>query len=237
MSQPPQQKALANVCLFCNEILSSPSMCTFCGFKFCSEHKETKNHHCIKTRYIGYTKPNPNSTKSPNVASGKFKVVCENCGFVSAKPTLIEYAGEELIQHTQIVGCSEKIFLEEVHEEESKVIPTINSNEVELQSENSKQTSLLDFKNSLIKKENTKPKPELSIKPKPISASEIDSETQSSQDFDDLISNKQTMAAKLAPLVEQLTNLASLKEKGVLTEQEFIFIKKELIKNLHKNNV
>ncbi len=38
------------------------------------------------------------------------------CGFTTSKGVPIEYAGEELVQHTQIVGCSEKIFLEEVYE-------------------------------------------------------------------------------------------------------------------------
>ena len=75
------QKSLANVCLFCGEGLNSPLMCTFCGFKFCEEHKSTENHQCIKTRYSEYIRKNQGA--NPNISNGDFKVVCEMCGFCS----------------------------------------------------------------------------------------------------------------------------------------------------------
>ncbi len=109
------QKSLANICLFCGERLNSPSMCTYCGFRFCDEHKPSEAHQCIKTRYSEYIKKTDPKLPS-NIATGSFRVVCEMCGFTTSKGVPIEYAGEELVQHTQIVGCSEKIYLEEVNE-------------------------------------------------------------------------------------------------------------------------
>lgn len=109
------QTSLASICLFCGERLNSPSMCTYCGFRFCDEHKSTDTHQCIKTRYTEYIRKTDSKVPS-NIASGTFRVVCEMCGFTTSKGVPIEYAGEELVQHTQIVGCSEKIFLEEVYD-------------------------------------------------------------------------------------------------------------------------
>jgi len=70
----------------------------------------TDRHQCIKTRYVEFIK---RTEKDPNVSNGFFRVVCNVCGYVSKKPTPIEYAGEELTQHTQMIGCSQNIFLEE----------------------------------------------------------------------------------------------------------------------------
>lgn len=143
-------------------------MCKFCGFKFCDEHMETDRHQCIKTRYVEFIK---RTNKAPNVANGLFKVVCNVCGFVSKKPTPIEYAGEELTQHTQMIGCVDKIFLEEAKSEDEDL------NKIE-------------------------------VKPK---------EKESNHD---------------ESTVEQILKLSSFKEKGMISEDEFDFIKKELIKKL-----
>ena len=45
MDQSQSQKSLANVCLFCGEGLNSPSMCTYCGFRFCDEHSDEVRRH------------------------------------------------------------------------------------------------------------------------------------------------------------------------------------------------
>jgi len=179
------QKSLANICRFCGERLSSPSMCTYCGFKFCNDHKPTQTHQCIKTRYSEYIrKSNPNEI--PNMASGNFRVICDICGFTTSKGTPIEYAGEELVQHTQIVGCSEKIFLEEVNEPiASDSIPSTDST-----------------------------KNQEKIKPEEI------------QHFKSKNTNKS------ASIVDQIIKLSELKEKGLISDQEFSNIKKELIKKL-----
>ena len=179
------QKTLANVCLFCGEGLNSPSMCTFCGFKFCDEHKSTENHQCIKTRYSEYIKKSPYA--QPNISKGQFRVVCEMCGFNTTKGVPIEYAGEELIQHTQLVGCSEKVFLEEIKDlQDSLSIESVSS----------------DGKiNENIQTPSTEP-------------------------------NTSNLSSNQTSVVDQIIKLVSLKEKGIISEQEFLYIKAELIKKL-----
>jgi len=132
---------------------------------------ETAKHQCIKTRYVEFIK---RSDKPPNVTNGFFRVVCNVCGFVSKKPTQIEYAGEELTQHTQMIGCSDNIFLEETNPDDEN----------------------LD-----------------TIDVKPSENQEISSDDST---------------------VEQILKLSSFKEKGMISEDEFNFIKKELIKKLKK---
>src|SRR3990172_753834 len=140
------QKSLANVCLFCGEGLKSPSMCTYCGFKFCDEHKSPNGHQCIKTRYSEYIRKSLGA--HPNVSKGKFIIVCEICGFNTKKGVPIEYAGDELIQPTKTV-------------------------------------------------------------PSPSNAT----------------SNQ-------ASIIDEIVKLSALKEKGMISEQEFLYIKNELIKKI-----
>jgi len=187
----PSQKSIANVCLFCGEGLSSPKMCTFCGFKFCEDHKSTESHQCIKTRYTEYIRKNQRT--NPNISKGDFRVVCDMCGFSTTKGVPIEYAGEELVQHTQIVGCSEKVFLEEVNSTENSLqIDSVSSEE------NSHDVSL----------QNT------------INAPQNPNET------------PQNISSKKTSIIDEIVKLAALKEKGMISEQEFLYIKKELIRKL-----
>ena len=190
MSPPLSQKSLANVCLFCGEGLSSPLMCTFCGFKFCEEHKSSESHQCIKTRYTEYIKKNPGT--NPNISKGNFRVVCEVCGFNTTKGVPIEYAGEELIQHTQIVGCAEKVFLEEINSKD---------NSLQIDSVTGEEKS-----------------PE-------ISQQTITNESQNPSETTQNTSNKTS-------ILDEILKLATLKEKGMISEQEFLYIKKELIRKL-----
>ena len=179
------QKSLASICLFCGERLNSSSMCTYCGFRFCDEHKSTDVHQCIKTRYTEYVRKTDPKVPS-NIASGTFRVVCEMCGFTTSKGVPIEYAGEELVQHTQIVGCSEKIFLEEVYE----------SGDDNVVSSTDKSTN----------QENI--------------------ETKQIQHNSAGATNQPTS------IVDQIIKIASLRDKGLISEAEFSKIKKELIKKL-----
>jgi hypothetical protein len=174
-----QTRTKANTCLFCREKLNTPTKCQYCGFKFCADHISTDAHQCGKTRYAEYVRK-VNSSAIPNLASGIFSVVCDTCGYRSTKGSLIEFAGEELIQHMQVVGCSENTFLEE---------------EV-----------------------NTSPQ----FKPK--------AETKSGEQKQNA-TNKNNSEQK-GNVVEQLANLVSLREQGVLSDDEFMFIKKEILKNL-----
>ncbi len=165
-------------------------MCTFCGFKFCEEHKSTESHQCIKTRYTEYIRKNPAS--NPNISKGNFTVVCEVCGFSTTKGVPIEYAGEELIQHTQIVGCTEKIFLVEV---------------------NSTDTSL---KIDSVSGEEKTPQ---------ISQEDITDVTQNTNEIPQNTSNKTS-------ILDEILKLGTLKEKGMISEQEFLFIKQQLLRKL-----
>lgn len=173
-------KTKANSCLFCGDILRSPSKCQYCGFKFCEDHMPTDNHQCGKTRYAEYVRKTSTS-EIPNLASGMFSVVCDTCGYKSAKGSLIEFAGEELIQHMQIVGCAANVFLEAGDSTQ------FNSQTIEAKSDEQKIVEPVTHLNNPEEKEN---------------------------------------------IVDQLTKLASLKEKGVLSNEEFLFIKKEIIKKL-----
>ncbi len=179
------QKSLANICLFCGERLNSPSMCTYCGFRFCDEHKSPEGHQCIKTRYAEYIRKTDPKVPS-NIATGAFRVVCEMCGFTTSKGAPIEYAGEELVQHTQIVGCSEKIFLEEVNESGAgNVVPSPD-----------KSTN----------QENIEPK--------------------------QMQHNSAGATNQPTSIVDQIIKLSSLREKGLISEEEFSKIKNELIEKL-----
>lgn len=175
---PPKTKA--NSCLFCGEILRTPSKCRYCGFRFCDDHMSTDSHQCGKTRYAEYVRKT-SADSVPNLATGNFVVVCDTCGYRSAKGTLIEFAGEELIQHMQIVGCSSNTFLEEVGRS-------------------------LQFNSQSVTVPSGEPN---------LVAEKVPPRTESNES-----------------IVDQLGKLASLREKGVLSNDEFLFIKKELLKRL-----
>jgi len=183
MTLSQSQNALANVCLFCGDKLSKPSMCTYCGFKFCDTHKSIETHQCIKTRYSEYIrKTNPNV--QPNISTGKFRLVCDVCGFSSSTPAPIEYSGEELIQHTQIVGCTGRVFLEEVK--------NVGSSESDTPKEGENKT----------------------IQPQKVQR----------------VSESTGTLSGSNSIVDQIQKLSALKEKGMISDEEFSYIKKELIK-------
>jgi hypothetical protein len=144
----------------------------------------TDSHQCGKTRYAEYVRKT-NVNTIPNLASGMFIVVCDACGYRSAKGTLIEFAGEELIQHMQVVGCSDNTFLEEAGD-----ISPFDSQTVEV------KTNEQDM------------------------AAPVGNNSQ------------KTISDPKENIVEQLTKLATLKEKGAISNDEFLFIKKEIIKRL-----
>ncbi|HEY8110905.1 MAG TPA: SHOCT domain-containing protein [Candidatus Nitrosotenuis sp.] len=141
----------------------------------------TDNHQCGKTRYAEYVRKT-SADDVPNLASGIFAVVCDTCGYRSAKGSLIEFAGEELTQHMQIIGCATNVFLEEVGDS-----PQFNSQTIETKSNEQRIVQ---------------------------SVTHLDNPEENGN------------------IVDQLTKLASLKEKGVLSNEEFLFIKKEIIKKL-----
>jgi len=93
-----------------------------------------------------------------------------------------------LVQHTQIVGCSGKIFLEEVK------LPGAR---------NAVSTPDISKKQEI-------------IKPKQIQAP-LESSTDNSSS---------------TSIVDQIIKLSSLKEKGLISDQEFSYMKGELLKKL-----
>jgi len=101
------------------------------------------------------------------------------CGYRSAKGSLIEFAGEELIQHMQVVGCSGNTYLEE-----EGVAPQFHSQSV-------------------------------TIKPS-----------------DPVIQPAIPLSGGKETVVDQLSKLAILRESGALSDEEFLFIKKEIIRQL-----
>src|SRR3990172_3279495 len=145
------QKSLANVCLFCGEGLKSPSMCTYCGFKFCDEHKSPNGHQCIKTRYSEYIRKSLGAL--PNVSKGKFIIVCEICGFNTKKGVPIEYVSSD-------GNSSESI-------QPTKTVPSPSN-----------------------------------------------------------------ATSNQASIIDEIVKLSALKEKGMISEQEFLYIKNELIKKI-----
>jgi hypothetical protein len=174
LSQP---KTKANSCIFCGDALRVPTKCSYCGFKFCAEHIQTENHQCGKTRYAEYVRKS-DENHIPNLASGQFFVVCDMCGYRSTTGTLIEFAGEELVQHMQIVGCSGHTYLEEVGKS-----PQFHPQSIPVK----KEASLVQPVASAPGQDN---------------------------------------------IVDQLAKLAVLKDTGTLSDEEFLFIKKEILKRL-----
>ncbi|WP_162858640.1 SHOCT domain-containing protein [Candidatus Nitrosotenuis aquarius] len=174
LSQP---KTKANTCIFCGDAHKVPAKCSYCGFKFCDEHIKTENHQCGKTRYAEYVRKTDADT-IPNLASGQFFVVCDMCGYRSSSGSLIEFAGEELVQHMQIVGCSGHTYLEEVGKS-----PQFHPQSIPVKKEDPIATPV----------------------PSPPSKDNI---------------------------VDQLAKLAVLKDTGTLSDEEFLFIKKEILKQL-----
>ena len=175
LSQP---RTKANSCIFCGDAQKAPTKCTYCGFKFCGDHIQTENHQCGKTRYAEYVRKS-DANAIPNLASGQFLVVCDTCGYRSASGSLIEFAGEELIQHKQIIGCSSNVYLQDVEDS-----PQFHSQSIDVKS---KEKPLVDPVIPNVPQEN---------------------------------------------IVDQLSKLAILKETGTLSDSEFLFIKKEILKRL-----
>ncbi len=100
------------------------------------------------------------------------------CGYRSAIGSLIEFAGEELTQHMQIVGCSGHTYLEEVGDS-----PQFHSQSIAVKSAPNLVEPVIP----------------------PVGQESI---------------------------VDQLAKLAVLRDTGTLSDEEFLFIKKEIIKRL-----
>jgi len=91
------------ICKFCNN---------FCCFKHLQDHLA---HNCSKTKYAKYIRKTWLRKYGQNISDGRYVVKCDNCGYVSDTPYLIDHAGQKLEEHLQEnKECiSKKIFLEE----------------------------------------------------------------------------------------------------------------------------
>lgn len=88
--------------------------CKFCDQPCCFEHLEFKKHKCPKTEPLQFLRKHWLRKILQNVSSGRYLVVCDQCGYVSQSSLLIDWAGREREQHIQTTGCIEKkVFLEE----------------------------------------------------------------------------------------------------------------------------
>lgn len=110
-------------CEFCDKSIVFPDdfTCKFCNMNLCSEHIQLEKHDCMKTTPVKHVRKKWLRKYGLNISSGKFKVVCDNCGY-NSNPNLIEYADNERKNHIETSECSEdNVFLEV--EEEPKSIP------------------------------------------------------------------------------------------------------------------
>jgi len=119
------------------------------------------------------------------------------------------------------VGCGNNIYLEEFESDGSENVPV----EQEFNIAKLQQTSSVDFKNA---QENKVEQPEQSGQSKKI----VKSSPQRIHSSES--KGKKFLLEQISPLVEHLTKLATLKERNVISENEFSFIKTELIKKLAK---
>lgn len=112
--------AVGTVCTFieCLKPIHSFDVfsCKYCGFKFCSKHRQPENHACGRPTYARkYIRKTWLLKYEQNISSGQYIVVCDTCGYVSSEPQLIELAGRELEAHiSHNENCSKNTFLEEV---------------------------------------------------------------------------------------------------------------------------
>jgi len=107
---------MADNCTYCGkqvDFLDAKS-CKFCNHKFCLEHIQLEKHECIKAKPTKYIRKTWLRKYDQNISSGRYSVVCDECGYASTYSSLIEIADEERRNHIETKGCSEKkVFLEE----------------------------------------------------------------------------------------------------------------------------
>lgn len=88
--------------------------CKFCQNPYCFEHIQFEKHDCVKTTPTKYIRKTWLRKYLVNVSSGRYIVVCDECGYVSEISSLIDLADQERKQHIQTSGCDGKrVFLEE----------------------------------------------------------------------------------------------------------------------------
>jgi len=113
-SQSESENYDASECFQCKKSLSFPNdfTCKFCNMKLCSEHIQLEKHDCKKATPVKHVRKTWLRKYGLNISSGKFKVVCDACGY-NSDFSLIEYAEKNREDHIKESGCQgEKVFLE-----------------------------------------------------------------------------------------------------------------------------
>jgi len=101
-------------CHYCKKPVTfiDSKSCKFCSLKFCMEHIQLEKHDCGKSKHTKYVRKTWLRKYGLNISTGRFKVVCDSCGY-NTDFTFIETAGRERENHIQESGCQgNKVFLE-----------------------------------------------------------------------------------------------------------------------------
>ena len=103
--------------------------CKFCSNLYCFDHIQLEKHDCVKTT-TKFLRKTWLRRYDLNISSGKYIVVCDDCGYVSGYGALIDEAGDERKYHIENNHCNSKqVFLEE-DLSEVKVEKNINLEQV-----------------------------------------------------------------------------------------------------------
>ena len=92
----------------------SGKKCKWCKNLYCFEHIQLEKHECVKTTPTKFLRKTWLRRYNLNISSGKYIVVCDDCGYVSGYSSLIDIAGDERKYHIDNNSCNSKqVFLEE----------------------------------------------------------------------------------------------------------------------------
>ncbi len=92
----------------------SGKKCKFCENLYCFEHIQLEKHECVKTTPTKYLRKTWLRRYNVNISTGRYIVVCDDCGWVSKYGSLIDIAGDERNHHLENSTCeSKKVWLEE----------------------------------------------------------------------------------------------------------------------------
>lgn len=88
--------------------------CKLCDNFCCFKHIQPENHNCPKVTPVKHLRKTWLRKYDQNVSSGLYSVVCDQCGYNSQAPSLIEIADRDRLSHIRDQGCDEKkVFIEQ----------------------------------------------------------------------------------------------------------------------------
>ena len=107
-------------CFYCKKPISylDSKPCKFCTLPFCMEHIQLEKHDCEKSKHVKYVRKRWLRKYGLNISTGKFKVVCDSCGY-NSEFNLIEHVGKERENHIQESDCQGNMVFLEVEESEN----------------------------------------------------------------------------------------------------------------------